>query len=92
MGQDGAYMSQKTRRKRKALAERMKQPSLVKKILLINAHKAKRKMNMQKNIALLKLKQQNQRIDHYITRKNIISLKKDKNNIWKPKHKIVFGV
>ena len=75
MGQEGIYMSQRTRRKRKALAERMKQPSLVKKILLINAHKAKRKMNMQRNIALLKLKQQNQRMDHYITRKKYYQFK-----------------
>ena len=53
-------MSQKTERKRKALAARMKQPSLVKKILLMNAHRAKRMLEMRKRkLALLKLKRQN---------------------------------
>ena len=85
-------MAQKTRRKRNVLAARMKQPSLIKKILLINAHKADRKMDMQKNIALLKLKQQTQISDNYINNINKITIKKAKNSIWKPKHKIVFRV
>ena len=51
-------MSQKT--KRRALAARMKQPSLVKKILLMNAHRAKRMLEMRKRkLALLKLKRHN---------------------------------
>ena len=58
-------MSQKT--KRKALAARMKQPSLVKKILLMNAHRAKRMLEMRKRkMDLLKLKKQNQNLHHLI--------------------------
>ena len=57
LGQDRVHMSQKTERKRKALAARMKQPSLVKKILVRNAHKVKRMLEMKKRkMAQLKFK------------------------------------
>ena len=57
LGQDRVHMSRKTERKKKALLVRMKQPSLVKKILLMNAHKVKRMLEMKKRkMAQLKFK------------------------------------
>ena len=84
-------MSQKT--KRKALAARMKQPSLVKKILLMNAHRAKRMLEMRKRtMDLLKVKKkQNQNLHHHIYNLHNITTKKMQKNSWQTKNQISFG-
>ena len=85
-------MSKKTERKRKALAARMKQPSLVKKILLMNAHRAKRIMEMKKRkMAQLKLKRQNKNLHHHIYNLQNITIKKVQNNMGKLKKHNTFG-
>ena len=60
-------MSKKTERKKKALAVRMIQPNMVKKILVRNAHKIKKMLEMKKKkIAQLKFKKKNQNLTQHI--------------------------
>ena len=85
-------MSKKTERKRKALAARMKQPSLVKKILLMNAHRAKRVMEMKKKkMTQLKMKKQTQNLHHQIYNLQNITIKKIQNGTRKTNKQINFG-
>ena len=82
-------MPKKTERKRKALAARMKQPSLVKKILLMNAHRAKRVMEMKKrNMAISKPNKHNKNLHRLIYNLQNITIKKVQNNKGKSKKHI----